>query len=179
VLSAEWVPKVCDLGIGVLSEKDFKARIGKCGTPRYMAPECVNDGPVANLQAVDSYGFGWIAHDVAHIGTPPDAQRSADGAVPSASSGGSGSEPTGNKVSSTPPADTLSASGSTPWIGVLVRRSMSKFSVEMGEHVPAPLAQLIGACLAVDPALRPTLAAARERLAQAAPEAPGWGLTPM
>ena len=135
VLSAEWVPKVCDLGIGVSSEKDFKARNGKSGTsgtPRYMAPECVNDGPVANLQAVDSYGFGWIVHDVSHVGTSPSAQRSADGAspnaaaAPSASSGGSNSEPTGNAVSPISPGDTLSGTYSTPWIGVLVRRSMTK-----------------------------------------------------
>ena len=120
------------LGIGVSSEKDFKARNGKIGTPRYMAPECVNDGPVANLQAVDSYGFGWIVHDVSHVGTSPSAQRSADGAspnaaaAPSASSGGSNSEPTGNAVSPISPGDTLSGTYSTPWIGVLVRRSMTK-----------------------------------------------------
>lgn len=72
----------------------------------------------------------------------------------------------------------MSGTDSTPWIGVLVRRSMTKFAVETGEHVPLPLAQLIGACLAVDPEQRPTLAAARERLAEAALKAPEWGATP-
>ena len=183
VLSAEWVPKVCDLGIGVSSQHDFASRAGKSGTPRYMAPECVHEGPVTNLQAVDAYGFGWIVHDVSHIGTSPSAQRSAEGAAegpgaaaaPSASSGGTSSEPTGNAVSSVSRDDFLSGTESTPWFGVLVRRTMDKFEVPVAEHVPAPLAQLIGACLAVDPEERPTLAAARERLAEAALEAPQWG----
>ncbi len=167
VLSSELVPKVCDLGIGVSDQHDFKSRAGKSGTPRYMAPECVNDGPVTNLQAVDAYGFGWIAHDVTHLGISNSPQ-------PSASSAGSSSEQTGNAVSPVTRGDTTSGTESTPWIGVLVRRSLVNFAVDVGEHVPAPLAQLIAACLAVDPEERPTLASARERLAAAAPEALEW-----
>ena len=167
VLSSELVPKVCDLGIGVSDQRDLKSRVGKSGTPRYMAPECVSDGPVTNLQAVDAYGFGWIAHDVAHLGTTTSPQHSA-------SSAASSSEPSGNAVSPMALGDTTGASESTAWIGVLVKRSLVNFAVDVGEHVPPPLAQLITACLVVDPKQRPTLAAARERLAAAALEAPEW-----
>ena len=167
VLSSELVPKVCDLGIGVSDQPDFKSGVSKSGTPRYMAPECVNDEPVTNLQAVDAYGFGWIAHDVTHLGISTSLQ-------PSATSVASSGEPTGNAVSPIAHGDTTSGTEFTPWIGVLVRRALVNFAVEVGEHVPAPLAQLITACLVVDPEERPTLATARERLAAAALEAPHW-----
>jgi len=191
VLTESLVPKVCDLGIGFSSL--HAPSLGQLGSPAFMAPECAREEPIDNdkLPAVDCYGFGWVAHDCAHVNTDAGAaarlraagvEPSAAAAPPSSSSSSGSAATTANNDSATllrSSATATAAAGtgtgtSTPWMGVLVRRELGGFAVDVDARVPLPLAQLVAECLAVEPDARPTLAAARARLAAAALDAPGW-----
>ena len=68
----------------------------------------------------------------------------------------------------------LNESGTWNGIQVLVRRELAGYERAVAPLVPAPLAALATACLSVDPAARPSLAAARMQLAGMQQQSRAW-----
>ena len=196
MLSDSLVPKVCDLGFSS-SQNDTQSR-RRGGTPAYMAPEVAREQLISNYEAVDCYGFGCIAHDVAHVNTDAEAgaRLRAAGVTPSAgvaplgaaavaavappaeaaafAAAGDGRDATLLSRSSNGPASSSSLPVRGGGVHVLFQRELDGYVRNVDARVPPPLADLINVCLAVDPAMRPTLAAARLRLVAAAADAPAW-----
>ena len=142
---ADMVPKVADFSIS--ARKGAAGGLASAGTPAYMAPEVARGELVQDLEAVDCYGFGCIVHDTAHVNT-----------------GGPG----------VVLGEAASSSASLNGIQVLIKRELAGYERVVSPHVPAALAALTSACLAVCPAARPRLAAARVQLAGMQQEANTW-----
>ena len=139
------VPKVADFSIS--ARKGAAGGLTSAGTPAYMAPEVARGEVIQDLEAVDCYGFGCIVHDTAHANTGGPGVVLGEAASPSASLNG---------------------------IQVLIKRELAGYERVVSPHVPAALAALTAACLAVSPAARPRLAAARVQLAGMQQEANTW-----
>ena len=138
VLSGSLVPKIADLGLSVRVDDKLRAsRLNVSrGTPAFMAPEVARQEAIQLYEAVDVYGFGCIALDVAQL----------------EQSSGSGS-----------PADPPTAD--VPALHAMLHRLRANFAVTVRPSVPAPLATLIHDCLAISPALRPGMTDVGQRLA--------------
>lgn len=98
---------------------------------------------------MDAYGIGCILHELAHTNT---------GVGESAGGGGDVD-------------DELRITPSAP----LLQRALDDFQPRVARAVPAPLAALVLALLALDPAVRPSAEAVRSRLARLTAASPRWG----
>jgi len=108
-----------------------------------MSPEVARRETILNWEAIDSYGFGVIAHNVAHTNTLSD-----------------------DSVASMP-SFSFSVAGS--WLLRGSSRAASEldsrdFTAVVADNVPDRLARLIYSCLEVSPALRPQLFGIRVEL---------------
>lgn len=72
---------------------------------------------------------------------------------------------------------TATATGQHPF-GVVMRRAEQNWVVTLPRALPAPLADLTRACLAVDPAARPTAMAAGRCMRNCAAASLSWGPLP-
>ena len=118
------------------------------GTLSVMAPELIRGDVIASWQAVDSYGVGCIAHDVAHIntgGTAP-ALSPDDGSVDSADEQNRGLSVAALMAAAFPGSE--HATRLRP----------------VDARVPQLLARVIHTCLAEDPSARPDMTAVRRML---------------
>jgi serine/threonine protein kinase len=161
VLTSELVPKLCDFGLSrVLPVLASAAASTQAGTPQYMAPEVARGLPITRPTAIDTFGLGVVLHDLAHLGIAGRASLGANTALSAGTGGVRGS---------------AGASGSAaPPVHVLYARAASDFAVTIGAHVAPPLAELMRACLAVEPAERPESADVRARLLEMAPASAAW-----
>jgi serine/threonine protein kinase len=189
VLSADLVPKVCDFGLSGLfpvvakrrsmdAAREAGADAGATmrGTPKFMAPEVVMSARITDPCAIDVYGLGVILHDLAHLGVGAEAA----GAAGAEGRGGARSLSTGNSADA---SSVLSVNGTTRTprassanpAQVLFQRAHAGFAVDVAAHVPPPLARIIHACMAVEPASRPRSHGVRtELLALAARTSLDW-----
>jgi serine/threonine protein kinase len=177
--SGSLVPKVCDFGISALKgsraapgggnpnaddgddeQQPGAAAAAAAGTPAYMASEIARQQRITRWEAVDVYGFGCIAHDVAHANTaPPDAPAAARRA----------------SLDAQQPVGGGSAGSNWNAVQVLVQRELAGYVRHVAAHVPHALAALTHACLTVDTAARPSMGDARAALAPMEAEAHAWG----
>ncbi len=154
-------PKVCDFGLSSMKGAWPHAGDDVHGTPRYMAPEVARGQEIISWEAVDAYGFGWIAHDVAHENTDAGAaQRLAEAGVDARSS----------------LTQTVSAATVAAWaaIRVMMERERAGYESTVDARVPPPLAALLTACLAVEPQQRPSLPQIRAHLVELRTMAADW-----
>lgn len=138
------------------------------------------------MRAVDVYGLGVIFVDLAHTNTRADASPAAPGGshplhpIDIESGHGGGGAPRG-----APPRDVLTADGGTsgfgytaPPLAVLISRAQSGWAVDVSPFLDPAFRDLILACTAVDPARRPSAAAAGGSLRSLSASAVGWAPLP-
>jgi sugar lactone lactonase YvrE len=143
VLMSDGIPRISDFGLSFSGGAPgvFQLR----GTLAYIAPEVALQLPVTNYEALDSYGIGAIAHDVAHANT-----WGGHSAVSEAS---------------------FDYSVRESWL----YRGLSKLpevmdeewfhaARQVAEHVPPSFASVIRSCLAFSPEGRPSIREARMQL---------------
>ena len=135
LLDGGLAPRVSDFGLSTLPVAE-RTRVG--GTPTFMAPEVALEQLIDNWQAIDSYGFGRIAHEVAHVNT----SLADDGSY-------------FTRRDALPPL---------PHGREVDARTRASFAVVTAAHVPPPLAEIIADCVAILPDTRPSMTQLRERL---------------
>lgn len=138
--------RVADFGLSAWVIAVGNAGLQRVGTPAYLAPEVARGELVTDWLAVDSYGVGLIAMDVAHA-------TCHGGRATSASS-----------LSSILDADLHCSHLLRGESLVLDTREREGYRVEVDGSVDARLADLIRACTQVAPGDRPKLTAIREVL---------------
>lgn len=171
------------------------------GTPIHsapVAPEVARRHIVTNRPAVDCYGLGCIAHDLAHINTGVDEAAAADaddayhsGITSCLTTVGQNANPVVLIIKRAscvlltccdrvhPLTASRCFSSPHPCWAVM------DYAPCIAPSVPEPLAALLRALLAVDPAERPTAGEARRSLESMAADSVSWpggaaaaGLTP-
>ena len=170
------VPKLADFGLSVSSQRLIWRPPVAVGTMRYMAPECLmrSPEPLRIPQAIDVYAFGFVLHEVAHMGVGAGA----------AAAGAEGRERRRGDAELQKSSESCSArtdATNSPNISQTLLRTRSSFEMATAPHVAAPLRQLIVACCAHAPEARPTFAFLRENLmavAQAGNAADVWYIAP-
>jgi serine/threonine protein kinase len=175
VMDANLVPKVADFGLSISSPKLLSRPAVAVGTMRYLAPECMvsHGGAVMRVPtAIDVYAFGFILHEVAHIGI--SARRTAD-----AHDVGRDRAQRSAPDSFEPRTET----SNSPNIYQTLSRIRSSFELEVQPHVAPPLKRLILDCCRHEPEARPSFAFLREHLMavtqeDARPWADGGGAQP-
>ena len=114
-----------------------------------MPPELIRGDVITDWEAVDSYGVGCIAHDVAHVNiffvAAAADEGSTGGARPALTEHDDRMAAAALLAAARPDAETLHAR-------------------PVDAHVPQPLARVVALCLSVDPEARPNMAAVRAML---------------
>ena len=145
-----------------------KAKV-KRGTLRYMAPEVAQETVIEDFKAIDAYGVGMILLDLAQVNTDAGAAARV-AALPSARtptpSSATNATPLGTAFTAT--GQESAVSGLAPDLQVLLQRASSGFITAVDARVPEPFAAVIRACVAVQPAARPTAQEAQQLLEAAA-----------
>lgn len=125
-----------------------------------MAPEVARMLPVTNRPAVDAYGLGCILHDLGHAGT----------------GAGTEDDEVHSGVTGLYDARSNTVGTDTRLRMVLVQRALLNFEPCVASRVPASLAALLRALMAVEPSARPTAEHARKQLASMAADSVTWAV---
>ena len=135
--------QVADFG---LSQPMTEMAFDGIGTLSCMPPELIRGDVITNWEAVDSFGVGCIAHDLAHINTEAPAEEGSSG----------DGEPALTEHDDRMAVAALLAAA-RPSAELLHARPVDARVLE-------PLARVIVLCLAVDPDARPNMTAVRSML---------------